>query len=92
MTGNMPGNACSGGTFLEELIDTVLTKISPCTGTGKKNASGLAALKPVFGQKIKIFIGEDCISIPSALTFTDINGLIGTGYIIIMKMCNFRHP
>jgi hypothetical protein len=56
MTGNMPGNSCLGCTFLEELIDTVLVKISPGPGTGEKNASGLAALEPVFSQKIKIFI------------------------------------
>lgn len=92
MTGNVSGNAGFSRTFFEKLIDTGFIQISPCPGAWKKNVSWLAALEPVLCQKIKVSVRKDGISITPALAFTDMNGLVGTGYIFIMKMDNFRHP
>ena len=91
MTGYMLRNAGSGCTFLEILIDAVLIKISSGPRAREKNISWSAALKPVFGQQIEVAVREDCISVPSALAFADMNSSVGAGYITIMKMYDFRH-
>lgn len=57
----------------------------------EKNVSWLATFKPVFGQQIEVTVRKDCISVPSAFAFSDMDRLVSTGNIVIMKMYNFRH-
>lgn len=91
MTGNMSSNASLGCAFFEVLVDAVRIKIGAGPRTGEKNVPGPAALEPVLCQKIKVSVGKDRIPVMPALAFTDMNGLFGAGYVIIMKMSDFRH-
>jgi len=80
------GNTGKPGAFFKELVHTGYIQVSTSPGAWEKYPPGPAAFVPILGKKVKILPGEDGIPVDPAFGFTDMDGHVGTGNVIVMEM------